>query len=199
MCRLVETIKIENGEVCDLAYHVARAERSREELFGKGSPLAIESALQRHQLPARGIYKCRVLFRNEIEEIQFLEYTPRKVQSLCLVEDDAIDYSHKYEDKSDFEVLLAKKGLCDDILIVRNGYLTDTSFSNIALYDGNRWFTPSTFLLRGTKREKLLCEGLIHEAVIRVEDISRFEKASLINTMLELGEMVVDVEKILRQ
>lgn len=199
MCRLVETLKIDNGSVCDLAYHVTRAERSRKELFGTEQPLDIEGALSRYSIPEKGIYKCRVLYRKTIEDIQIIPYTRRNVQSLYLVEAEEINYSHKYEDKSAFESLLAKKGNCDDILILRNGYLTDTSFSNIALYDGTMWITPSTFLLCGTKREKLIHERIIHEAVIRVEDLSRFEKVSLINTMLELGETVVHIEKIMPQ
>lgn len=196
MCRLVETIKIVNGKACDLAYHVARAERSRKELFGNGKSLDIESALWNHQLPESGVYKCRVLYREEIEEIQMHPYTPREVKTLCLVESDTIDYAHKYEDKSMFNALLSKKGSCDDIIIVKNGNLTDTSFSNLALFDGKSWWTPSTFLLRGTMREKLLCEGLIHETAIGVKDLTRFEKVSLINTMLELGDAIVSVENI---
>ncbi len=199
MCRLVETIKIDNGSIRDLAYHAARAEKSRRELFSTGQPLDIEGALSRQIIPPQGIYKCRVLYREKIEEIQILPYARRNIQSLRVVEAENIDYVHKYEDKSAFESLLAKKGSCDDILIAKHGYLTDTSFSNIALFDGTHWVTPSTYLLRGTQREKLLCQGIIHEVTIRVDDLSRFQKASLINTMLELGETVVAVENIIRQ
>ncbi len=169
------------------------------EILGIRRSLDITGALSRHRIPEKGIYKCRVLYREKIEGIEILPYTRRNVQSICLMEADRIDYSHKYEDKSAFESLFAKKGTCDDILIAINGYLTDTSFSNIALYDGVRWVTPTTFLLRGTKREKLICEGIIHEVVIRVEYLPRYEKVSLINTMLELGETVIPVEKIMRQ
>ncbi len=199
MCRLVETIKIDNGRIRDLAYHVERAEKSRRELFSAGRPLDIEGALSRQHIPEKGMYKCRVLYREKIEEIQILPYTRRNILSLRLVEAEDIDYSHKYEDKSAFASLLAKKGSCDDILIEKNGFITDTSFSNIALFDGTRWVTPSTYLLRGTQREKLLREGIIHEATIRVEDLRKFEKISLINTMLELGETVIAVENIIQQ
>ena len=48
-------------------------------------------------------------------------------------------------------------------LIVKDGYLTDTSIANIALYDGYTWFTPAHPLLRGTKRAELLNKQLIVE------------------------------------
>ena len=51
----------------------------------------------------------------------------------------------------------------DDILIVKNGLLTDTSIANIALYDGNDWYTPLHPLLKGTKRAELLDKGVLKE------------------------------------
>ena len=46
---------------------------------------------------------------------------------------DTIDYTYKSAHREELNALYAQKGMADDILIVRNGYLTDTSISNIAL------------------------------------------------------------------
>ena len=57
----------------------------------------------------------------------------------------------------------------DDILIVKNGLLTDTSIANIALYDGNDWYTPLHPLLKGTKRAELLDKGVLKEKEIKIK------------------------------
>jgi 4-amino-4-deoxychorismate lyase len=199
MCRLVETIKIKNGILCDLPFHLARAEKSRRELFGIAGSADIEEKLVNMPLPPAGVHKCRVLYRDTIEEMQIAPYVPRTVRSLKIVYHDDINYSYKFEDKKTFNALLARKGSCDDILIVKNGFITDTSFSNVAFFDGTTWVTPETCLLRGTKREKLLADGIIQEEPIRPDDLARFKKVSLINTMLDLGELIVAVEHIVEQ
>jgi 4-amino-4-deoxychorismate lyase len=45
---------------------------------------------------------------------------------------------------------------CDDIIIVRNGFVTDASYANLIFRKGDEWFTPATFLLAGTMRAFLL-------------------------------------------
>jgi 4-amino-4-deoxychorismate lyase len=84
----------------------------------------------------------------------------------------------------------------DDILIVKNGLITDTSYSNVAFFDGQLWFTPHQPLLPGTARARLLHEGCLQEAKITLTDLHRFEKCSLINAMLPLGECRVAVDNI---
>ena len=39
----------------------------------------------------------------------------------------------------------------DEILITRNGLLTDTSIANIALFNGKEWHTPKHPLLKGVQ------------------------------------------------
>ncbi|MCX7679603.1 MAG: aminotransferase class IV [Spirochaetes bacterium] len=194
--RLVETIKIEDGKICNLEYHNARASKSRRELFGEIAPLDIEGALLKQHIPQKGIYKCRVLYRRDIEEIQIDPYDVPTIHSLCALQDDDIEYAHKWERRDKLDALRERKGNCDDVLIVKRGFVTDTSFSNIALYDGTKWVTPSTYLLRGTKREKLLCEGILHEKEVRIEDLHLYTQIALINAMIELGDVVVAIENV---
>ena len=83
--------------------------------------------------------------------------------------------------------LLAQKGNSDDILIVRDGLITDTSFSNIVFSDGDKWFTPEEPLLEGTTRNRLLAEAKIHTAPVRPGDLGQFNTFRLINAMMDLG------------
>ncbi len=69
-------------------------------------------------------------------------------------------------------------------------HLTDTSYTNIALYDGEQWFTPSTPLLRGTMRQRLLDCGLLQEREIMVSDIPNYQYISLFNLNSLLPEFV---------
>jgi 4-amino-4-deoxychorismate lyase len=144
-----------------------------------------------------GIYKCRVLYKMDVEEIEFAPYKPKKIRSLKLVICEDIDYTYKQVEKGRFNELLLKNIGYDDIIIVKDGLITDTSFSNIAFYDGIKWVTPSTPLLKGTKREYLLRNKIIFEKEIKVNEVYIFEKAILFNAMLDFDEsrvfMVKDV------
>ena len=69
--------------------------------------------------------------------------------------------------------------------------MTDTRYSNVVFGDGSSWVTPETFLLPGTKRAFLLSRGDIRECSVRAEDIGKFRFCSLINAMLDPGDVVV--------
>jgi len=118
------------------------------------------------------------------------------VHSLRLVRDDNIDYRFKYADRRRLQVLFARRGDCDDVLIVKRGLLTDTSYCNIAVYDGLQWWTPDAPLLPGTARQRLLDKGLIREKRIRVEDLPLFKRIRLINAMLPWEGKGLVVERL---
>ena len=120
----------------------------------------------------------------------------RNINSLQIVKADDIDYSYKYEDRSKLQKLLCKCR-ADDVVIIKNGLVTDTSYSNIVLSKGYKFFTPTSFLLSGTKRQKLLADEVIEEAEITIGDLGKYEKIYLINSMMDLDEQQgIPVEKI---
>ena len=110
---------------------------------------------------------------------------------------DRIDYSFKSADRSSLNRLTAQKGDCDEIIIVKNGLVTDTSFTNIAVFDGEQWLTPRHPLLMGTKRACLLEKRILKEADISVEALMRAQKVSLINAMIDLGEREIALENVI--
>ncbi len=87
-------------------------------------------------------YKCRVTYGGKIETIEWERYLPRTIQSLRLVEHNSIDYAFKYKNRDALNTLHAQRGHCDDVLIVKNGLITDTSYANVAFSDGTAWYTP---------------------------------------------------------
>lgn len=196
MTRLLETIKLYNGRLNSLALHSARMNRARAELFGCSDKIDLEQSITIPPDIGPGIFRCRLLYSKNIEEIQFIPYEIREVASIRLVNSDEINYSYKYEDRTALDSLFALRGECDDVLIVKGGCLTDCSYSNIVFWDGKEWITPDTPLLAGTKREALLAAGLIRSAALRPASLAGFEKASLINAMLDLDDVTVPIDKI---
>lgn len=192
MYRLLESIRTEKGELQNLRYHQERMDTSVQELLGIENSIK----LQKISVPEhckRGLYKCRMVFSEAIENIEFIPYQFPKIQSLKLIFNDEIDYAFKFANRANLNMLLEKKENCDDILIVKNGLITDTSYTNILFFNGKNWFTPAKPLLKGTQRAKLLAEEKIITADIRPTDLPHFQKARLINAMIRF-EDEVDVE-----
>ena len=188
MCRLLETIQIRQGKVLNLGRHVARMNKSRRELFSCKDEMAGAAVLAGLSIPVDGVWKLRVVYGVKIERQQLQRYVVQRVRSLKLVHDDTIEYSHKYEDRSAIDALMAQRGSCDNILIVKNGCVTDTAYANIAFSDSGEWFTPDTPLLAGVQRAALIAEGKLKERRIRTEDLKRYQSAMLINAMLRWGD-----------
>jgi len=196
MFQLIETIKVSNGLLQNLPYHNSRLNRARSELFNAADELDIEKLVHVPASMNKGIYRCTLTYSKEIGEINFQLYSIRKIKTLKIVTDNSIEYSYKYADRTSLNKLLELKDDCDEIVIVKNNYITDTSFTNLIFFDGVKWCTPDSPLLRGTKREKLLEQGMITETKICLDDLTKYSRVGLINAMLEPGEITVDIENL---
>ena len=191
MCLLFESIRMLNGQLCNLSYHQHRMDQSRRLLFGSTDRIE----LNRLEIPFschEGLFKCRLVYARQIESIEFEAYLPRSINSLKLVEDNQLSYEYKYSDRNQINRLTALKADCDDILIVKNGLLTDTSFSNIVFFDGQQWFTPTLPLMHGTMWSFLLDKKIILPKMIPFETIQHYSKVRLINAMLPF-ESAMDI------
>lgn len=80
---------------------------------------------------------------------------------------------------------MTQKSECDDILIIKNGVVSDTSFANIIFFDGQRWVTPKIPLLEGTCRARLIANNTIISQEITLNDLKLFSKFMIINAMLD--------------
>lgn len=192
--QFVETIKIANGKPSNLPYHQARMERTIRHFFPN---LALRSMPCLEKLIAArddmALVKARVVYGADgVELIEYAPYSMRTISSLQVVCDDTISYSYKSCDRSQLNALAAKKGDCDEIIIVKNNLITDTSFTNLAIFDGNNWLTPKHPLLHGTQRALLLDNGLIKEADITVDDLIKAKRIRLFNAMIDFGEREVE-------
>lgn len=189
MSHLFETIKCNNGKLFNMEFHQARFEKSSVEFFGIQSHINLNEHIEIPEFAKTGLFRCRITYSTQIEKIEFIPHQYREIKSLKLIEDNDIDYRIKFDDREKLNLLFEKRGICDDIIIVKNGCITDSTFANIVFFDGGKWFTPDTPLLPGTQREKLLVSGKIFESRITPKDISIYSKAGLINAMNDLNEM----------
>lgn len=184
----LETICILHGEIQNRQGHEERMRQTASHFGFKAPALPDLLSLPVKELRVSKV-KCRIIYHNTIEEISFERYTAGKVSSLKLIE-APIDYSFKFADRKTLNTLLAQKDDCDEILITRNGLITDTSYSNVVFGQGEQFFTPESTLLNGTKRQKLLQEGKITEKRIDRNSLIEYDRIYLINAMLDITDRV---------
>jgi 4-amino-4-deoxychorismate lyase len=196
MYRFLETIRIENGQLCNADLHQERMDRCRYKLMGIRDSLPLEKEITREVEQLRGIWKCRLVYAGAILEMSVTPYIPRRINSLRLITDNLIEYAYKMEDRSKLMQCLSLRGVCDEIILVKNGFITDTSYSNLAFFDGMDWVTPANPLLNGVRRQALLRQRKIKTANIAPAELSKYEKLSLINAMLDLGEVEVPCSSV---
>ena len=196
MSAFIETIQVIDGEFCNFSFHVARMKETsvvflRREIVFIPDELIVPEDLR------EGVVKCRIIYDYVIREVEFIPYHIRKIASLKLVEDNEIVYPFKSTDRDALKRLSDRRGDRDEVLIVKQGQITDTSFSNVVFRACDGLYTPSAFLLNGTRRQRLLREGIVREREIRVADLTRYQGVFLINAMIDLSDQVyVPVERI---
>ena len=179
--KFFETIKVLDGEIYHLFYHQSRYESVLASL-GCSTPQKLSEHIK---APKKGLFRCKIIYDATSIEVEFFPYQKREIQTLKILHCDTIEYACKSTDRVALDALFAQREQCDDVLIVRNNLITDTSIANIAFHHDDLWYTPKTPLLRGTTRQRLLNEGKIIEADIRVEDLGIYTQVALLNAMIE--------------
>lgn len=196
MCQFIETMCVEQGRIINLDYHLARIMRTRKHFWNVQAPIPINRLLA---IAATQTERAKLRFEYDGYNIYNLSctlYNIRKVETLRLVADDDIEYTYKSTDRNVLNLLKAQAGRADEIIIVKRNHITDTSYTNIAFFDGTQWITPSTPLLNGTRRAQLLDAGRLMEQEVCATDLSSFQSISLINAMMDLNELVLPISSI---
>lgn len=196
MSLYIESIKLQDGEYKNLFYHEHRMNHTLKMLCGVTETFNLEEWLVHINHPKAGLYKCRIVYDEESRDVEFFEYKPKPIQSLRIVEHDRISYEFKFLDRKRIDQLFDLRKNCDDILIVKRGLVTDSSYANIVFKKDKTWYTPWSALLKGTMRSKLIQMNTIREEEIRPKDIKTFQSFKLINAMFEFDAPEMDVSNI---
>ena len=178
----LETIKAVDGEILNIKYHQKRYESVLKSLGCN----EFKNLLDYLEAPKWGVYKCRLVYSPHAINVTYDEYKKREINTFKLIFNNEIEYAQKSLSREDIDLLYEKRVDCDEILIIKNLFVTDTSIANIAFYDEHlgRWVTPKNPLLKGTTRQRLLDEGRLCEAQIKVHELRKFTKVALLNAMI---------------
>ena len=197
MHQFVETIRIEGGKAMNLPLHEARMNVTRAHFAPHAAPISLQKWLDDAPLSEERI-KARVVYDVDgVCETTFQTYKRREIQWLRMVEDNDISYTFKSTDRHELDLLLALRAGCDEVVIVKNGLITDTSFTNVAFFDGHKWLTPAQPLLNGTMRQWLLQRGELMEAQITPASLASFQRIMLFNAMIGAHELELPITHII--
>ena len=185
MSLFFETIRVQDGHIFHLDFHQKRLDTTISRIFGQKSDIN----LMEHIKPPsdKKLYRCKVIYDTKVRKVDFYPYQPKTFKEITLV-DATISYRYKSTDRSAFDHL--KEGIqSDDILIVKEGLLTDTSIANIALYDGLSWYTPQKPLLEGTYRAFMLKEKGLKIKNLGKKELQSCVKFAIMNAMIGFCEL----------
>jgi 4-amino-4-deoxychorismate lyase len=184
----IESIQVLGKVFFNLRFHNQRLNQTRKDFFGELEEIDLNNYLNIPENLDYQLYKCRVTYSQAIEKVEFESYAPRKIKLLKVVEANDLNYAYKFADRSHLNALFDQRGEADDVLIIRNGLLTDLSYANIALWNGKQWITPAQPILKGVRRQILLQKKHIHEQDIYLKDLPNFSKLRYFNAILDFGD-----------
>ncbi|NQY20982.1 MAG: aminotransferase class IV [Campylobacteraceae bacterium] len=176
-----ESIACEEFDVLNIAYHEKRIMNTISKNFSLSEII---------YAPSNKYLKCKVIYNDdEIISVEYDLYKKREIKRFKIIEDNDINYSKKYLNRDGINKLFSQKEKADEIIILRNGFITDTSISNIVIFDGDNYLTPKNPLLYGTTRARYLEERKIFEKDITVEMLKNAKKLFLLNAMIDFDEI----------
>ena len=197
MSRFIESIKVEDQQIFLAELHQKRMNETFSH-FGKDCKIVIQSLFLNLEHDEYGLYKFRIEYDLENNfKTQIVPYAISEHNDFELVINNEIDYSFKSVDRKQFQKLKNDSD-ADEIIIVKENQITDTSYSNLLFLKDKTWFTPKTYLLNGVMRQSLLASKKIKETEITIDNIKEFSHFQLINALNDFDEMFIyPIEKII--
>jgi 4-amino-4-deoxychorismate lyase len=190
MSLLLESIKFEAGMFHNLNLHEQRMHRSLLKVLGIVKRIDLAKKLSSPPTDGRK-YKCRVLYGEKIESVEYLLYKTKPVTQLVFIHDEQIRYPMKYADRSCFHKYTQAFDESTEIIFIQKKLLRDASYSNLAFFNGKEWHTPAYPLLKGTKREELLKSKRLISKKIYEKDLDNYSHVSFINAMNDLEQRMI--------
>jgi 4-amino-4-deoxychorismate lyase len=190
MSQFIESIKVEDQKIFLLEFHQKRINQTFSH-FGKEGSVDLKKIYDHLEHDEDGLFKLRLVYDLDKKvRTQMIPYAIPEIVDFRLVENNSFDYSFKFEDRKEIDKM-KMKAKAEEIIIVKNNHITDTSFSNLLFLKGKDWFTPSTYLLNGVQRQHLLKQKKIKEAEITLQNIKQFSHFQLINALNDFDDMFV--------
>jgi 4-amino-4-deoxychorismate lyase len=196
MSQFIESIKIEDQKAFLLELHQKRVNETFA-YFGKEGSLDLAKIFKELEHDEDGLYKWRIVYDLDRNfKTQMIPHAISEIDGFQLVENNKFEYRFKYSDRKELEYM-KKKAKTEEIIIVQNRKITDTSYSNLLFLKEKQWFTPTSYLLNGVQRQHLLSKKAIQETEITLDNIKEFTHFQLINSLNDFDDMFVyPIEKI---
>ncbi len=187
MSQFIESIKVEDQEIYLLEFHQKRVDQTFAH-FGKEGTIDLAKVYKHLDHDEDGLFKLRLVYDLDKKiRTQMIPYAIPEIDDFQLVENNSYDYSFKFEDRKELEKM-KMKSKAEEIIIVKNNHITDTSYSNLLFLKDKDWFTPSTYLLNGVQRQNLLKHKKVKETEITLQNIKQFSHFQIINAMNDFDE-----------
>jgi len=197
MYPLFESLCVQDGKLLNSQWHENRFQTSYNQYYGSPAPFFLLEGLNIPNNFSKGRVKLRIRYNQKDRIFHFEHYQTQKIESIQLVYTEELDYSYKYTERENLNALFAQKGKSDDVLIVKKGRITDSSYANVVFFDGNEWWTPNHPLLKGTCRARLLSQEIIKEILLEVNDLKNFKGLKLINAMRDMDQPIIPIENLI--
>lgn len=190
MSQFIESIKVEDKQIFLLELHQKRVNQTFAH-FGKEGSIDLSKIFKNLDHDENGMFKLRLAYDlDKRVRTQMIPYAIPEIADFQLVENNSFDYSFKFEDRKELDKM-KMKSKAEEIIIVKNNHITDTSFSNILFLKGKEWLTPNSYLLNGVQRQNLLKQKKIKETEITLQNIKQFSHFQLINAMNDFDDMFI--------
>ena len=190
--QIIETMKIENGEILYQNEHFERMQKTAKHFcfkFEKPTiPIQKANCILRVLLNKDGKFDFE--YKNMVSKNQ-----SKKIAISPIVQDsknEFLYYKTTYRPYFYDSFQRIKNGeIFDEIFFNEKGELTEGSRSNIVLQIGDKLFTPpiNCGLLNGIYRQKLLNEGKCFEQILYKKDLLQAEKIYCINSVRGMIEV----------
>jgi len=184
MSRFLETIRVRDGVAMHLEWHQQRVASTLRAFYPEAPVPDLAVVISAARPEVNEDFRCRILYDDTGHSIEFLPLRTNEVRSLRLVDlPPDYDYRYKYADRRVLELAYSRRGDADDVLLVRDGWITDTSVANVAFLKEGRWYTPALPLLAGTTWKRLVQSDILVPRPIHVEDLPRYDACALFNAL----------------
>ena len=130
MSQFIESIKVEDQEIFLLDLHQKRVNQTFSH-FGKEGSIDLAKIYKNLEHDEDGLFKLRIAYDLDKRiRTQMIPYAIPEIQGFQLVENNSFDYSFKFEDRKELD-RMKMKAKAEEIIIIKNNHITDTSFSNL--------------------------------------------------------------------
>lgn len=142
MYPLFESIWIPNGQIQNGHYYEREFRTAFMAHFRKEPIFSLFDTVEIKKINNSLRYKLKIKYTENGIQWCISEYINKIPTSLKLIRDDTISYDLKFTERTHLDCLYQKKEQVEDVLIVKNGFITDATYSTILFTDRQKIVTP---------------------------------------------------------